>query len=178
MSIARTWGTTPAERARPYACDALLPHGDELYRGVDVAAPAAVTFRRLCQLRVAPYSYDWLDNGFRPSPRALTDGADDLAVGQRVMTIFSLVDFTRDEHVTLRMTSRGERTFGNVAVTYAVVPVTATSCRLLAKLRWQHAPGRWGALRARLLAWGDLIMMRKQLLTLARLAEADAARNI
>jgi hypothetical protein len=151
-SIARTWGTTPAERARPYACDGFLPHGDELFRGVDVAAPAAVTFRRLCQLRVAPYSYDWIDNRFRRSPRALTDSADDLAAGTRMMTIFTLVD---------------------VVVTYAVVPRSAASCRLVAKLRWQRGPGWWGALRAHLLAWGDLVMMRKQLLTLARLAEAD-----
>ncbi|MCX5731216.1 MAG: hypothetical protein NTY18_07665 [Deltaproteobacteria bacterium] len=34
--------------------------------GVTVAAPATVLFRWLCQLRVAPYSYDRLDDG---SPR-------------------------------------------------------------------------------------------------------------
>ena len=65
-----TWGSTPGERDDAFACDRLVPHADDiLFRAVDVAAPAAVVFRWLCQLRVAPYSYDKLDNGGRRSPQ-------------------------------------------------------------------------------------------------------------
>ena len=119
-----SWGAVAAERAVPLPCDGLLPDADVvLHRAVDVAAPAAVTFRWLCQLRVAPYSYDLLDNRGRRSPRALTPGLDRLEVGQRMMTIFTLADFTAGEQLTVRLTDRvGRRLFGRVVITYAVAP--------------------------------------------------------
>ena len=163
-----SWGETAAERERPLACDALLPGARMvLHRAVDVAAPAEHAFRWLCQLKVAPYSYDLLDNGGRRSPRELTPGLDRLAVGQRVMTIFTLVDFAPGEHLTLRLTDpRGRRMFGDLVVTYAVLPTGPGTSRFLVRMR---AAGL-DPVRRRLLAYGDLLMMRKQLHTLATLA--------
>src|SRR6266849_9704744 len=107
-SAAAAWGSTAAERARPFPCDGLVAEPAEaLFRAVDVAAPPAVVFRWLCQLRVAPYSYDWIDNFGRRSPRQLIPGLDDLAVGQRVMMLFEIVEFERDRHLTLRTTPEG-----------------------------------------------------------------------
>ncbi|MCU1592932.1 MAG: hypothetical protein JWO12_324, partial [Frankiales bacterium] len=69
------WGSTEQERSRTYAAQELLPDADlVLHRAVDVAASAADTYRWLCQLKVAPYSYDWIDNLGRRSPRTLTPG--------------------------------------------------------------------------------------------------------
>jgi hypothetical protein len=173
-SLALTWGTTPAERTRPFPCDALLAAPDALYyRGVTVAAPAADVFRWLCQLRVAPYSYDWLDNLGRRSPRSLTPGLDRIAVGQRVMTIFDLVAFEPDRHLTIRMRSGtpAARVFGDVAVSYLVEAEGPARCRLLAKLVVRYPAGAVGRAMRALLPWGDLFMMRKQLLTLKALAE-------
>jgi hypothetical protein len=85
------WGTTAAERAMPWPDDNLLPDAQQvMWRNIDVDAPRDVVFRWLCQLRVAPYSYDWIDNRGRRSPQHLTPGLDDLEVGQRFMTIFEL----------------------------------------------------------------------------------------
>src|ERR1700704_4777390 len=99
LRFVNEWGSTAEERASTWPCDAMLPDANlVLYRSVDVAARAAVAFKWLCQLRVAPYSYDWLDNRGRRSPRTLTPGLDDLAIGQRFM-IFDLVGFTPGEEI-------------------------------------------------------------------------------
>ncbi len=173
MSVATTWGTRAEERGGAWPCDA-WPEGEaaEYFRGVGVAAPAPRVFRWLCQLRVAPYSYDWIDNGGRRSPPALTPGLEALEPGQRFMTLFELRSYTPDREITLAtLGGRGEALFGRIGVTYRVVPDGPDRCRLLAKLRAQYPPGLRGRLLAALLPWGDLVMMRRQLLNLKRLAE-------
>ena len=177
LSLAITWGTRPDEREGRWPCDALAPpEALSLWRGVSARAPAPVVYRWLCQLRVAPYSYDWIDNGGRRSPRELTPGLEQLAEGQTVMTIFRLASFAAGDHLTLVTPrgGRGERLFGRTWVSYRVV-AGASETRLLAKLRVLPPPGLRGRLLAALLPWGDLVMMRKQLLTLARLAETRGA---
>src|SRR5437867_2637960 len=99
------WGATPAEQSLSFPCDSYLAMAEHAYfRAVDVQAPAAVLFRWLCQLKTAPYSYDLLDNFGRRSPRRLTPGLDHLARCQRFMTIFELVEFEPDRHLTLLLT--------------------------------------------------------------------------
>ena len=172
MSVATTWGTTAAERALPYPCDGFVARLDAAcWRGVTVRADAATVFRWLCQLKVAPYSYDWIDNRGRRSPRTLTPGVEQLAVGQRVMSIFELVAFEPGRHLTLRTRGFAPGLFPVVAVSYVVAPVAPRETRLLAKLAFQLRPGPLRAAARVFLEWGDLVMMRKQLLTLKSLAE-------
>jgi hypothetical protein len=176
-SASATWGTTAAERALPFPCDRLIPAPDAaLYRGVSVAAPAAVVYRWLCQLRVAPYSYDWIDNLGRQSPRRLTPGLDDLAVGQEVMRIFTLAGFERNRHLTIRTKPQITilQLVEDLAGTYLVVPAEGDTCRLLVKLVVRYPPGLAGRLAGWFLPWGDLVMMRRQLLNLKKLAERSA----
>jgi hypothetical protein len=178
-SIAVTWGTTAAERRMSFPCDRHVDSPDAAYfRGTDVQAPCAVVFRWLCQLRVAPYSYDWIDNFGRPSPPRLTPGLEQLATGQRVMTGFELVEFEVDRHLTLLARPSFGRVFGleALAVSYVVLPGAPGACRLLVKLGVRHVPGVVGTLASWLLPWGDLVMMRKQLLNLKELAEKQARR--
>jgi hypothetical protein len=168
MSVIETWGSTSEERAQDFPCQRFLaaPY-QACFRAVDVAAPVALTFRWLCQMRVAPYSYDWLDNFGRESPRQRDPDNERLREGQRWMRVFRLVDFKRGEHLTLVID--GTQAFGNVAVTYAVRPTPLGSrvvVKLLFRAAW-YSPQRW------LLPFGDLVMMRKQLLTLKALAELE-----
>ncbi len=175
MIDVRHWGTTEAERRAIYPADRYLENPDDVvYRAVDVDAPADVTFRWLCQLRVAPYSYDWLDNFGRQSPRALTPGLEDLVVGQRVMGIFDLVDFVPGRHITLRSRIAP---FGVCVVTYSAVPVDVRRSRIVVKLLMRYPfllrpLGRWA------MPFGDWVMMRRQLLNLKALAEETARRRL
>jgi hypothetical protein len=159
-----------------FPCDHYLTTFDAAYfRAVPVQAPAPIVFRWLCQLRVAPYSYDWIDNGGHLSPRELIPGLDQLQLGQRVMTIFQLVDFEPNRHLTLRLRSaRAKALSGEIACSYVIHPQEDTWCRLVVKLLVRYPLGCTGAVMRRWLPWGDLLMMRKQLLTLKRLAERQS----
>jgi hypothetical protein len=175
MSL-RAWGVEPAELALEYPCDRLLPDADDAwYRGVDVAAPVPLVYRWLCQLRIAPYSYDLIDNFARRSPQQLVPGMDRLATGQRVMHVFELVDFERDRHFTARVT-RARAVFMHTAVSYVVRPAPDGGTRLLVKVVFRYP--RLRLLRRVLrmvLPISDTLMMRHQLANLQRLAERDAA---
>ena len=151
-----------------FPCDRYLSGIDGEYcRATDVGAPAAVLFRWLCQLKVAPYSYDLIDNFGRRSPKELTPGVENLARGQKLMSIFELVDFERDRHLTVTVSDpRAISIFGRIALSYVVLPSSDDSCRLVAKMRVRYsrrAPRSW---MRWFLPWGDLLMMRKQFLTL------------
>ncbi|WP_189636560.1 hypothetical protein [Rhodococcus sp. MTM3W5.2] len=90
---------------------------------------------------------------------AATPELTELEVGQRFMSQFDLVSFVPDGHITL--------VTGKICVTYAVRP-EGSGTRLVVRM---HCGAPW--IVARALALGDLVMMRKQLLTLKNLAEAE-----
>jgi len=170
--VVEVWGSTDEERAASYPCDGLIDGADRvLHRAVDVEAPADLVFRWLCQLRIAPYSYDLVDNFGRRSPRRLTPGLDELEPGQRVMTIFRLVSFEPGRSITVDSETA---VFGRVVASYVVVPRTEKRSRLVVKLAFTAPAGVHGSVLRTLLPAGDLLMMRRQLLTLKALAEQDA----
>ena len=157
-----TWGVRQSEQTAALPCDALCSRaGVRADRAISIAAPPPIVFAWLCQLRIAPYSYDILDNFGRRSPRERNPELLHFEIGQRFMTIFALQSFVDGEQITLR--SKG------AAVTYAV-RAEGTGSRLHVRVLFE---GR--GLLARALALGDLVMMRKQLITLKSLAEREAA---
>ena len=165
------WGATAEDLARHYpADDALDVDALALTRAVSIDAPAERVWLWLCQLAIAPYSYDLIDNRGRRSPEQLVPGVEDLRLGQRMAVVFDLVEVDPGHHWT-GVTHRGAtRLFGPVATTYAAEPAGTGSSRLVCRIVvGQAGPLSWT--RARLLAWGDLVMMRRQLLNLKRLAE-------
>jgi hypothetical protein len=168
LSAGENWGATAADRARSLPCDGLLTDADVVvHRAVDVDAPPDVVFRWLCQLRTAPYSYDVIDNLGRRSPQRLTPGLDRLVVGQPAMRVFHVASFERPEQLTFVHTGL----FGRVAVTYAVIPRDEGS-HLYARIRWRApAVPLPKPLAVRAMVLGDLVMARRQLLNLKRLAE-------
>ncbi|NKZ14012.1 hypothetical protein HGA11_23820 [Mycolicibacterium septicum DSM 44393] len=156
------WGATAQERNAALPCDVLTEVTALCAdRAISIDAPVSTVFGWLCQLRVAPYSYDLLDNFGRRSPRSRNPELTQLRTGQRFMQIFTLCSFIDGEHVTLQS--------GKVAVTYAVRSETGGT-RLHVRVRFDGP---------RIIGWamaaGDVVMMRKQLLTLRDLAEREAS---
>ena len=173
MALPLTWGVTRAEARRPYAADHLVDGTMlTLTRAITVAAPQELTWRWLCQIAVAPYSYDLIDNRGRRSPRTLTPGADQLELGQPMAVVFELVAFDAPHQWTGLTTPRGQRMFGPVAMTFAAEPDGADT-RIVGRLV-AGADGPLAQVRAHALAWGDLVMMRRQFLNFKELAERDA----
>ena len=169
-TLGDTWGTTEPERDEPYPVDQVVPDADQwLFRGVDVDAPVATTFRWLCQLRAAPYSYDWIDNGGRRSPQDLTPGLEHVEPGQRAMAMFRVANVEPGRSITLHAP---RSVFGEVGVTYRAVDTTPGRSRIVVKLGTVYPRGLHGEIMRDLLPFGDLVMMRKQLQTLASLAGA------
>ncbi|MFI5003521.1 MAG: hypothetical protein ACHQE6_00775 [Solirubrobacterales bacterium] len=172
-----------------FPCDSYVPPPSLCYyRGIDVHAPREIVYRWLCQLRVAPYSYDWFDNFGRQSPRQLTAGLEQLSPEQRIFFMFRVAEFEENEHITMvesvveneQITMRSaffEWIFGKVALTYLLVPCSASSCRIITKLT-AHNPRTFSARRvffARLrrdyYPIVELPLMHKQLRTFKYLAE-------
>lgn len=187
-SIPFIWGTRLEEQTMAFPRDHSVSSCDHtLFRGIDVNSPASIMFRWLCQLKVASYSYDWVETlealffkgefSFRRSPRELIPEIDQLSVGQIAMNIFRILEFEVNRSLTLEMHLESAiDLFGKIIVSYMILPTTELKCRLIAKicityprhviLYWM----RW------FLPWADLIMCRKQFLTLKQLAESALVR--
>ncbi|SDS38114.1 hypothetical protein SAMN04488570_1753 [Nocardioides scoriae] len=173
----RAWNVTAREAHDHHPADRHVPPGGAHFvRAVDVDADPATTWRWLCQLSVAPYSYDLVDNLGRLSPSSLTPGAERLELGQHFL-IGPVVELEVGQRVVTAARGLGRRVCGPVAMSYEVVPGRLTRSRILVCLA--VGPPR-APLRAADLAWqrllgaGDLVMMRHQLHRLRGLAEGSS----
>ncbi len=167
--IADRWGVTEAEVAMRYRCDDLAPDPAwAAWRGVTVRVRPEQVWPWVTQIRLGPYSYDWIDNLGRRSPRNLR-GLPEPVVGEAFISALGGRRFGRVVAV-----DPGQQLTGTVlgaVMSYLLVPLDeGGQTRLLLKV--VTASGR---LFAPLLSVGDLIMARRQLLNLAALAEAAPA---
>jgi hypothetical protein len=123
---------------------------------------------------VAPYSYDIVDNRGRRSPQTMTR-TDPIEIGQPFAEIFTLTSFEPDRSITLELTDRAALVaFGPLTILYRTVP-DGDSTVLRCDLMLPRPRNGLERLRQLLLAWGDLVMMRRQLLNLSRLSERTAS---
>ncbi len=121
----------------------------------------------VAQIRLAPYSYDWIDNLGRRSPQDLR-GLPEPVVGESFTAALGGRRFGR-----ILAVASGEHVTGTImgaVMSYMLVAVDdGLQTRLSLKI--VTAGGRT---IAPLLSVGDLIMARRQLLNLAALAERTA----
>lgn len=160
--IGARWGVSEPETALRYPCDGFLPAPTlQVWRGVTVHAPPAALWPWLTQVRLGPYSYDWIDNLGRRSPRELLDLPEPV-VGDRYTTAGGR---ERGRIVSLEHHRQLTGTILGAFMSYLLVPEQGTT-RFLLKVVMN--PGR---LLAPALSVGDLVMARRQLLNLKALAE-------
>jgi hypothetical protein len=167
--IGDRWGVTPAETTRRYPCDDFVPEPVlQAWRGVTVQARPEHVWPWVAQIRLAPYSYDWIDNLGRRSPQDLR-GLPEPVVGESFTTALGrrhlgqIIAVESREHLTA--------TIMGAVMSYVLVPFDGgLRTRLLLKIVTSG-----GRMTAPLLSVGDLIMARRQLLNLAALAERGAA---
>lgn len=173
MRLPWVWGARPEEAAAPFPCAEHVPDpARRMVRAVGVEADPDVVFAWVGQLRVAPYSYDLVDNLGRRSPRRLL-GLAAPAPGERFLVIFRITAVTPGREITA---AGGNRVTGPYACTYRVLPDGPGRSRLVARLD-MAADGPLRRSIATATAWGDLVMMRRQLRTLAALASDPVARD-
>jgi hypothetical protein len=161
--IGDRWGVTESETLRSYPCDDFVSAPTlQAWRGVRVEAPAAVVWPWVAQVRLAPYSYDWIDNRGRRSPGELA-GLPEPQAGDRFTTVGGralgrIVSVDPGKQLT--------GTIMGAFMSYVLVPAEPGGTRLLLKVAMRTA--RWAVLGVSV---GDLIMARRQLLNLKQLAE-------
>lgn len=166
--IGDRWGVTRNETTRSYPCDDfVVSPALQAWRGVSVSAPPAAVWPWVAQVRLAPYSYDWLDNLGRRSPREL-QGLPEPHVGEAFTTaggrkLGRIVSVDPGRQLT--------STIMGAFMSYVLVPWERNTTRLLLKVVMQTP--RWAAPG---LSVGDLIMARRQLLNLKQLAERSRHR--
>jgi hypothetical protein len=116
----------------------------------------------VAQIRLAPYSYDWIDNRGRRSPRDLA-GLPEPRAGDRFTTAGGrALGLPASAEAGRQLTG----TIMGAFMSYVLVPQDDGATRLLFKVILQTR--RWAAPA---LSAGDLIMARRQLLNLKKLAE-------
>lgn len=161
--IGDRWGVSEAEVDRPYPCDEFVTEpGLQLWRGVTIQTPPDRVWPWVIQIRLGPYSYDWVDNLGRRSPRRLCNVQEPVpgdaftsALGGR--DVGRILAVTPGRDLTARIMG--------AVMSYVLVP-SSSNTRLLLKVASPR-----GGFAGQLLSIGDLIMARRQLLNLARLAE-------
>lgn len=84
--IGDRWNVTDAEAARRYPCGSFVTRPRlRAWQGITICTHAAQIWPWIEQIRLAPYSHDWLDNLRRHSPRVLM-GVPGPPVGEHFTT--------------------------------------------------------------------------------------------
>ena len=163
--IGDRWGVSDDEVSRDYPCDEFVTAPAlRAWRGVGVMAPPEAVWPWVVQVRLAPYSYDWIDNLGHRSPRELHNLTDpepgdpfSASAGRSLGRIVAV-----DHQVQLTAQIIGAH------MSYRLTPINDRTTRLILKV---VSPQSF-RLVAALLSLGDLVMARRQLLNLKRLAES------
>lgn len=177
--ILEQWGSTAEERASTVIGDDLCPNARIVAtRCITIAAPPEAVFPWLRQMgfgRAGWYSYDWIDNLGRKSATSIEPHLQTLAAGGVLPggpADFEAVIVDPPRALVMRLTKKGRATKSTNFVLSYELRECPEGTRLVTRMRARiDAPGG-PIIEKLLLAPGDGIMLRKQLLNVAQRAQS------
>lgn len=182
MSLFTNWGSKAHERKMEFSCDHLVADiNGEYFRAVDINAPSDLVYKWLLQMRVAPYSYDKLDNGGKVSPQLLPAIIPSLEKNQKIMTIFNVEEFIPEKEITVSMDmppGKWSIWYVPTAITYKIIKTGKNTSRILVKYVAHWSNTLLGLFEHYFVVFADFIMMRRQLLNFKKLAERDFSQHL
>lgn len=170
--IGDRWGVSAEEIARHYPCDDFVAAPAlKAWRGITVLAAPPAIWPWIGQIRLGPYSYDWIDNVGQRSPQELRD-LPEPAAGQHFTSaggrpLGRILSVAPQEHLIARI--------AGAVMSYVLVPIGSADNATRLLLKVAMAGSRWVA---PVVSVGDLVMARRQLLNLKRLAEKSTAARL
>ena len=182
--ILETWGATREEIASAVVGDGLCPNARIVAtRCITIAAPPEAVFPWLRQMgfgRAGWYSYDWIDNLGRKSATTIEPELQSLAAGGILPggpVDFEAVIVEPPRSIVMRLARKGAASKRiNFVLAYELRD-HPEGTRLVTRMRARiDAPGG-PIIEKLLLAPGDGIMLRRQLLNVAQRAESGHASS-
>lgn len=171
------WGATEDEMTGPVVGDEICSNARVIAtRSITVAAPPENVFPWIRQMgfgRAGWYSYDWIDNLGRKSAQVLHPEWQGVHPGSVVPggpTAFEAAIVKFPHAFVLRLQPKGRRAHRLCFSLAYDLRDDPAGCRLVTRMRARIDVPGGVAFEKLLLAPGDGIMVRKQLLNIARLA--------
>ena len=182
--ILEQWGATRDEIASAVIGDDLCPNARIVAtRCITIAAPPEAVFPWLRQMgfgRAGWYSYDWIDNLGRKSATTIEPELQTLTSGGVLPggpADFEAVIVDPPRALVMRLAQKGRATKNTTFVLAYELRDCPEGTRLVTRMRARiNAPGG-PIIEKFLLAPGDGIMLRRQLLNVARRAESGYASS-
>jgi hypothetical protein len=173
------WGATDEEVSRVMPGDDVVQHATfNATRGVTIQARPEEIWPWLVQIginRAGWYSYDWIDNLGRPSAQRIIPELQQVAVGDFIPIYgtfgFWVKDFARNRWM-LWWDNKGDTSWY-----WGLSPLDEKATRLITRLRLRYLWLSPAILFDVLADVGDIIMMRKCLLSIKQRAERASSQS-
>ena len=172
------WGATDEEISRPMPGDDLLPGSGSSTRAITIAATPEDIWPWLVQLgygKAGWYSYDWIDNDFKPSADQIVPEFQDLDVGDRILMMpsmgFEVMAIDEPRSIVSLLDD------GTTSWCLALYPADDGTTRLVSRFRPRFERSLATSLMLVLVEPGTFIMEQKMLRTIRDRVEATASAS-
>lgn len=149
----------------------------ELIRHIKIRAGASDIYVWLKQLRLAPYSYDFLDNKGRKSPEYIIENLPPMKVNAHFLLAFHIFSFAENEFIAGRfcvpINPPANRYIKEMFIEYRIeeLPERGTNSRLWCKVKGWYNNDIASKGFFKIFSAVNLIMTRKQLRKIKKLSE-------